>query len=75
MSSLWSTKSKEKRITRPCTGLSFLFFIVYIVARLSVGTKDSVPAFGPTLPEPCIFEKGEYFRQFLFHKRKHFSLD
>jgi hypothetical protein len=38
--------------------------------RLSIGKKDGVPSFLPPLPDPCIFEKSDYFREFLLCKCK-----
>lgn len=38
--------------------------------RLSCGSKDGVPAFGPDIPDPAVFEKNELFRSFVLAKRK-----
>lgn len=38
--------------------------------RLSCGSKDGVPAFGPDIPDPAIFDKNELFRSFVLAKRK-----
>ncbi|WKX96797.1 hypothetical protein Q1695_012889 [Nippostrongylus brasiliensis] len=36
--------------------------------RVSVAARDDVPFFGPTLPAPSIFKKGQDFRNFLLTK-------
>uniref|UniRef100_A0A914R9F7 Rap-GAP domain-containing protein n=1 Tax=Parascaris equorum TaxID=6256 RepID=A0A914R9F7_PAREQ len=36
--------------------------------RVSVSARDDVPFFGPTLPAPSIFRKGQEFRNFLLTK-------
>ena len=36
--------------------------------NLSVICKEDVPAFGPIIPNPPVFEKGTQFRNFLFTK-------
>ncbi|MFH4976304.1 hypothetical protein AB6A40_003013 [Gnathostoma spinigerum] len=36
--------------------------------RVSVAARDDVPFFGPTLPAPSIFRKGQEFRNFLLTK-------
>jgi len=36
--------------------------------RVAVTARDDVPFFGPTLPQPAIFTKGEEFRQFILTK-------
>jgi RAP1 GTPase activating protein 1 len=36
--------------------------------RLSCGSKDGVPAFGPDIPDPAIFDKNELFRSFVLAK-------
>ncbi|VBB35450.1 unnamed protein product, partial [Acanthocheilonema viteae] len=36
--------------------------------RVSVTARDDVPFFGPTLPAPSIFRKGQEFRNFLLTK-------
>ncbi|GBN16378.1 GTPase-activating Rap/Ran-GAP domain-like protein 3 [Araneus ventricosus] len=38
--------------------------------RLSVYSEESVPLFGPTLPNPPIFKNHQEFREFLLVKRK-----
>lgn len=35
---------------------------------MSVTARDDVPFFGPTLPAPSIFRKGQEFRNFLLTK-------
>ncbi|VDK37281.1 unnamed protein product [Gongylonema pulchrum] len=42
--------------------------IVAIVFQVSVTARDDVPFFGPTLPAPSIFRKGQEFRNFLLTK-------
>ncbi|VDL73305.1 unnamed protein product [Nippostrongylus brasiliensis] len=42
------------------------FLHAYIV--VSVAARDDVPFFGPTLPAPSIFKKGQDFRNFLLTK-------
>lgn len=36
--------------------------------QVSVAARDDVPFFGPTLPAPSIFKKGQDFRNFLLTK-------
>lgn len=36
--------------------------------RVSVTARDDVPFFGPTLPSPAVFRRGEEFREFLLTK-------
>lgn len=36
--------------------------------RVSVTARDDVPFFGPTLPAPSIFRKGQDFRSFILTK-------
>ncbi len=36
--------------------------------HISICSKEDVPLFGPTLPKPAIYEKGDSFRDFLFAK-------
>ena len=36
--------------------------------QVSVTARDDVPFFGPTLPAPSIFRKGQEFRNFLLTK-------
>lgn len=33
-----------------------------------MAAKEGVPKFAPSLPNPCIFKKGEDFREFLMTK-------
>lgn len=36
--------------------------------KVSIAAKEGVPKFAPSLPNPCIFKKGEDFRHFLLTK-------
>lgn len=36
--------------------------------KVSIAAKEGVPKFAPNLPNPCIFRKGEEFRNFLLTK-------
>lgn len=36
--------------------------------KVSIAAKEGVPKFAPSLPNPCIFKKGEDFRTFLLTK-------
>ncbi|KAH1185725.1 hypothetical protein KIL84_018474, partial [Mauremys mutica] len=38
------------------------------MAKVSVTARDDVPFFGPPLPNPAIFKKGQEFREFLLAK-------
>ncbi|XP_068185095.1 rap1 GTPase-activating protein 1 isoform X4 [Antennarius striatus] len=39
-----------------------------VLYRVSVTARDDVPFFGPTLPNPAVFQKGPEFHEFLFTK-------
>ncbi|XP_028853590.1 rap1 GTPase-activating protein 1 isoform X2 [Denticeps clupeoides] len=39
-----------------------------VLYKVSVTARDDVPFFGPTLPDPAIFKKGQEFHEFLFTK-------
>lgn len=38
--------------------------------RIAISTKPGIEPFGPFLPSPSVFEKNQYFREFLFAKCK-----
>ena len=40
----------------------------FFFAQVTVAARDDVPFFGPTLPNPSVFEKGSEFREFLLTK-------
>ncbi|XP_034021687.1 rap1 GTPase-activating protein 1 isoform X3 [Thalassophryne amazonica] len=41
---------------------------VNVTYKVSVTARDDVPFFGPALPDPAIFKKGQEFHEFLFTK-------
>ena len=42
--------------------------LICAISQVSVTARDDVPFFGPTLPQPAIFNKGNDFREFLLTK-------
>ena len=41
---------------------------------VSVCSKESVPKFGPPVPEGFVFKRNQDLRSFVLKKRKHFNL-
>ena len=40
----------------------------HTVYKVAITAKDSVPQFGPPLPDPAVFQKGSDFREWLLTK-------
>lgn len=65
-------------VFRPTTISSRQVHVIFVVKsfqkddetfyRLSVISKDGVPPFGPPLPEPSFFRKGQEFKEFFYRK-------